>query len=69
MEITKNAIKHHLTEARESVNNDRNRDRRKVDLAVLHVLAEMALADIVPNGDFSDTECVAWEILRRLTDK
>lgn len=64
-----NTIKHHLAEARESVNNDRNRDCRKVDLAVLRVLAEMAHEDIAPNGGFSDAECIAWSILRELVSK
>lgn len=63
------AIKRHLKEAREIVNNDRNRDCRKIDLAMLRVLAEMAHEDICPNGEFSDAECVAWSILCEFVSK
>ena len=63
--LDKKTVKLHLSEAR----NQPNREHNKVDLAMLEVLGEMALLDIAPDGTFSDAECSAWEVFRRIINK
>lgn len=39
-----------------------------VSLESLHDVADLVRHDVRPNGDFSDDECSAWEILKRCAD-
>ena len=64
----KKTIQQHLSEARRNLEMP-HRDNYKVDLAMLEVLGEMALLDITPDGTFSDAECSAWLVFRRIIDK
>lgn len=67
--MDKNTVKIHIAEARNRLEVMPRRNDYKVDLAMLEVLGEMALLDIVPDGTFSDAECNAWEVFRRIIDK
>lgn len=67
--LDKKIVRLHLAEARNRLEVMPYRNNYKVDLAMLEVLGEMALLDIVPDGTFSDVECNAWDIFRRIIDK
>ena len=67
--MNEKSVKRHLNEARNLIERLRDTNRRNdytVDLAMLEVIAEMALLNIVPDGTFSDNECVAWDVFRRI---
>lgn len=67
--IEKTTVKLHLTKARNRLEVMPYRDNYKIDLAMLEVLGEMALLNIVPDGTFSDVECNAWEVFCRIIEK
>lgn len=49
---------------------DRDVSRREINsgrvitLEELHGLAEMAAANVYPDGSFGDDHCIAWEIIK-----
>lgn len=60
----KKTIKHNVKVARDRITEMPNRDGKTVDISMLLPLAEMAAANICPDGTFSDAECLAWEAMR-----
>lgn len=43
--------------------------KRVITLEELHGLAEMAAANVYPDGSFSDDHCIAWEIIKNAIRK